>query len=92
VLGCGGLPERYEQLRSQARTQGHRSRGSELSLFVYRGMAAWMEAWGDYPPAGERGSTAASAQGRSGIQARSDMVMLLVGMALACAKEKQGDG
>lgn len=36
---------RYEQLRGQALEQGCGERGWGLTLFLRRGLAAWMRAW-----------------------------------------------
>jgi hypothetical protein len=55
-------------------------------------MAAWMKAWGSYAPAGQKQSRDDPRQSLFSIHNQTDIVMVLVGMALSCAKEKQGDG
>ncbi|MBW6487314.1 MAG: hypothetical protein K0B01_14310 [Syntrophobacterales bacterium] len=69
-------------MRDQALRQ--HTTGPGLGLFVDRGMAAWIKAWGSYAPAGEKSAKANPVQRRSSME--PDIVMILAGMALSCAK------
>lgn len=82
------MEERYERLRDQSLRQ--LSIKSELGLFVSRGMAAWMKAWGSYVPAGKKLDKNNTARRQSSMKIQDDIVMILAGMAL-CFTERGKD-
>jgi len=84
----GDVAERYEQLRDQAMSR--LSNGFGLGLFVDRGMAAWIKAWGSYTPAGERSARDNTAQKRYSME--PDVVMILAGMVFSCTKGGEDGG
>lgn len=83
--------EQYEALRRQALAPAQ-ARGLGLSLFVARGMIAWLEALTALSPrSAERGAIPAGPP-RSGAPdppplARWDLVALMADMVLACSAE-----
>ena len=84
------VAERYEQLRSQALSQS--SGGCGLGLFVHRGMAAWIKAWGNYTPAGEKSTRDNPVCRRSSMEIQTDIVMIIAGMTFSCTKGGKDDG
>jgi len=84
------LREGYEELRLQALTQ--ESGGLGRQLFLHRGMAAWMN-YGSRIAEAKKSARDKSMQERAcSVGTRNDIVMLLAGMALSCAKEGRDDG
>lgn len=78
-----GLAERYEGLRHEAVSGKDASRDDGMTLFLRRGMSAWMRAWidlvpEDHPLPAEGGRRSCDCAG----EARGEIVMLLSNMAL----------
>ena len=89
---CGELTKRYEQLRGQV-LDGNQMPGSYgLGIFLHRGMASWIKAWGSIGPAAEKSTSGHLPQRQSCVAVRADIVMVLASMALSCAKEEGGYG
>jgi len=87
ALPCGNeeLREGYEELRLQALTQ--ESGGLGRQLFQHRGMAAWMH-YGSCVAEGKTSARDKSVhEGACSVRTRTDIVVILAGMALSCAKE-----
>ena len=82
---------RYEGLRCQVLAHDGPGRGDwGYALFVHKGMAAWMAAWGRCMPDSEQERPAATPQaGADSIPqlVRNDVVMVLAAMALSHLQE-----
>jgi hypothetical protein len=89
---CGyrELRERYEILREQVLSQ--LSGGWGLGVLLHQGMAAWMQRGRSTLTEGKpaRGHTTHIERATTGNQ--TDIVMILAGMALCCAKGGENDG
>jgi hypothetical protein len=84
------LREGYEELRLQALPQ--ESGGLGRQLFLHRGMAARMK-YGSRIAEAKKSARDKSMQERAfSVRTRTDIVMILAGMALSCAKEGRDGG
>jgi hypothetical protein len=91
-LPCGSeeLREDYEELRMQSLK--HTSGGLGLQLFLNRGMAAWIS-YGSRIPGGKKWTRDKPAQEKvCSVGTRSDIVMILAGMAQSCAEGRNDHG
>ena len=76
------VAHRYEQLRDQALRQ--LSTGLGLGVFVQRGMATWITAWGSYDSA--KDNSVGGEPTQSQLYMDPEIVMILAGMAFSCTK------
>jgi hypothetical protein len=84
------LREGYEELRLQALPQELGGLGRQL--FLHLGMAAWMK-YGSRIAEAKKSARDKSMQERAfSVSTRTDIVMILAGMALSCAKEGRDGG
>lgn len=81
----------YEDLRDEAlRRAGGPSRGSGLTLFIRRGMAAWLAAYAPLARSLDPHRRIPVAQDRLPQDLRTDVAMILAEMALAAAPAPGG--
>jgi hypothetical protein len=55
-------------------------------------MAAWIKAWGNYTPAGEKSKRDNPARRRPSMEIQADIVMIIAGMTFFCTKGGKDDG
>jgi len=82
---------RYEQLRQQALEQGCGGRGWGLTLFLRRGLVAWMRAWPQAsvaePPREQATPEEPEQKMRLSTELRDEVVSVWVGMVLHTQQE-----
>jgi len=83
---------RYEELRRVALEERHASNRPAMAILLHHGMAAWSATLKTAESVSESSQKASYPGPRPPSEIRAEIVTMLAGMVLDCAREEQGNG